>query len=72
MGEWSPFTLSELDWEVLQLYLKHGYGECKLYNTTYFMHALNDKTVLMTLEEFANEAVDYDGRHWKLETKTNK
>ena len=36
MGEWNPYRLNDFEWEVLQLYIKYGYGEAKLYNTTFF------------------------------------
>lgn len=64
MGEWSPFTLNEFEWEVLKLYIKHGYGEVKLYNTSFFTTSLTDETVCMTLKEFAKKAVDYDDFPW--------
>lgn len=64
MGEWSPFTLNEFEWEVLKLYIKYGYGDAKLYNTTFFQCSMTDDTVCMTLKEFAEKAVDYDDFPW--------
>lgn len=64
MGEWSLFTLSEFEWEVLKLYIKYGYGDVKLYNTSFFTSSLTDETVCMTLKEFAEKAFDYDGLSW--------
>lgn len=65
MGEWSPFTLGDFEWEVLKLYLKYGYGDVKLYNTSFFTSSLTDETVCMTLQEFADKAVDYNGSSWR-------
>lgn len=64
MGEWTPFMLNEFEWEVLQLYIKHGHGEVKLYNVTFFETSLTDETVLMTLQEFSEKAVDYENSLW--------
>ena len=64
MGEWTPFMLNEFEWEVLQLYIKYGHGEVKLYNTSFFVSSLTDETALMTLQEFAEKAVDYENVLW--------
>lgn len=65
MGEWTPYTLSEFEWDVLQLYLKHGYGDVKLYNASFFVSSLTDETVMLTLQEFAERATNpYDGMLW--------
>ena len=64
MGEWNPYKLDEFEWEILKVYLKHGYGMAKLYATTFFQCSYNDETVCMTLEEFAEKAVDIDGVRW--------
>lgn len=64
MGEWNPFEMDEFTWNVLQEYLKAGYGETKIYDTTFFSCHLTDETVCMTLYEFAINAVDYDGNLW--------
>ena len=64
MGEWNPFSIDEFSWEVLKLYLKYGYGEVKLYDTTFFNHSLSDETVCLTLKQFAEKAMDYDDVLW--------
>ena len=64
MGEWSPYMLNEFEWEVLKLYIKHGHGDVKLYNTSFFTSSLTDETVLMTLQEFSDKAISYDGKFW--------
>ena len=64
MGEWSPFCLTDFEWEVLKIYLKFGYGERKLYNTTFFNCSLTDETVCMTLQEFAEKATTFEGELW--------
>ena len=68
MGEWNPYKLDEFEWEILKVYLKHGYGMAKLYATTFFQCSYNDETVCMTLEEFAEKAVDLDGVRWMDKT----
>lgn len=65
MGEYNPFAISEFDWEVLKLYIKYGYGEFKLYNTSFFTASLTDESVLMTLNEFADKVTDYNGIPYK-------
>ena len=47
MEEWSPFTLNKFEWEVLKLYIEYGYGDVKLYNTSFFTSSLTDETVLL-------------------------
>lgn len=65
MGEWNPLELDEFTWDVLKVYIKHGYGDCKLYNTTFFNCQLSDETVCMTLQEFYDKAVDYEDNLWR-------
>lgn len=64
MGEWTPYMLNQFEWDVLQLYLKYGHGEVKLYNTSFFVSSLTDETVMMTLSEFAEKATNYGGELW--------
>ena len=64
MGEWNPLKLDDFTWDVLKVYIKHGYGDCKLYNTTFFSCQLSDETVCMTLQEFYDKAVDYKDNLW--------
>ena len=64
MEEWTHFTINEFEWEVLQLYIKYGYGEIKLYDTSFFTSSLTDETALMTLKEFSEKAVDYENVLW--------
>ena len=64
MGEWNPLKLDDFTWDVLKVYIKHGYGDYKLYNTTFFSCQLSDETVCMTLQEFYNKAVDYEDNLW--------
>ena len=58
------YFLDEFSWEVLQLYIKHGFGDMKLYHTSFFA-LLNDDIVLLTLNEYADRAVDCEGKLWK-------
>lgn len=64
MGEFNPFELDEFSWDMLNVYLKHGYGNVKLYDTTSFSCHFSDETVCMTLQEFHDRAVDYEGELW--------
>ena len=64
MGEWSPLELDDFAWDVLKAYIKHGYGDFKLYDTTFFSCHLSDETVCMTLHEFYDKAIDYEGNLW--------
>ena len=64
MGEWNPLKIDDFTWDVLKVYIKHGYGDCKLYNTTFFSCQFSDETVCMTLQEFYDKAVDYEDNLW--------
>ena len=64
MSEWNPIKLHYFTWDVLKVYIKHGYGDYKLYNTTFFSCQLSDETVCMTLQEFYDKAVDYEDNLW--------
>lgn len=64
MGEWNTFEMDEFTWDVLKAYIKHGYGESKLYTTTFFSCHLTDETVCMTLKELYDKAIDYEGSLW--------
>ena len=59
MGEWNPLKIDDFTWDVLKVYIKHGYGDYKLYNTTFFSCQLSDETVCMTLQEFYDEKAFY-------------
>ena len=63
MGEHSYYFLDDFEWEILQLYIKYGYGKAKLYSTSFFQ-CLNDDTVLLTLEEYAERVADVNGKRW--------
>ena len=64
MGEWNPLRIDDFTWDVLKVYIKHGCGDYKLYNTTFFSCQLSDETVCMTLQEFYDKAVDYEDNLW--------
>lgn len=70
MEEWNPYRLNDFEWEMLEVYLKHGYGDCTVYDTLFFCRCLNDQTELLTLSEFAEKAVDYEGILWADKIKT--
>lgn len=56
MGEWNPFVISKMDKEVLDIYIKYGFGCVKMYDTSYFTN-LSDETVCLTLDEFAEKCI---------------
>lgn len=64
MGDCNPLKIDDFTWDVLKVYIKHGYGDYKLYNTTFFSCQLSDETVCMTLQEFYDKAVDYEDNLW--------
>lgn len=57
MEEWSPYRISKMDKEILDIFIKYGLGFMKMYNSTYFTTNLSDETACLTLEEFANKCV---------------
>lgn len=57
----NPFIVDDFTWDVLKAYIKHGYGDLKLYETTFFSCHLTDDTVCMTLCEFYEKAVNHNG-----------
>lgn len=65
MGEWNPLEFDEFAWDVLKMYIKHGYGEAKLYGTTFFSCHMSETTVLMTLDEIYEHAVNHEGKLWR-------
>ena len=70
MGEWNPYRLNDFEWEVLQAYIKYGYGEFKLYNTSFCSCNTTDETVCLTLNQFAEKAVDWEDELWTNKIKT--
>ena len=65
MGEYNPYEIDNFTWEVLQVYIKYGYGGFKLYDTTFFNCGLTDETAVLTLDEYAERVVDYEGNLYK-------
>lgn len=50
MGEGNFYCLDDLSFDVLKCYINYGYGDFKLYQTTFFqIH--NDEMALLTLNE---------------------
>lgn len=56
MGEWNPFVISKMDKEVLDIYIKYGFGCVKMYDVSYFTN-LSDETACLTLDEFAEKCI---------------
>jgi len=59
MGEWNAFKITKMDKEVLDIYLKYGYGFLKMYDALYFTN-LSDETACLTLEEFSEKCIIED------------
>lgn len=59
------YVLDEFGWAVLNTYIKYGYGKVKMYATSFFTCNLSDETACMTLNEFAEKAVDFKGILWR-------
>ena len=61
MGESTGYELDDFEWEILNTYIKYGYGRFKIYDTTFFRCGMTDETIVLTLEQFREKATDYDG-----------
>ena len=35
MDEWNPFKITQMDKEILDIFIKYGYGCQKMYDSTY-------------------------------------
>ena len=57
MEEWNPFKISQIDKEILDIFIKYGYGCMKMYDSTYFHCNLSDETACLTLNEFAEKSI---------------
>jgi hypothetical protein len=64
MCEFNPFKVSELIWDIIQVYLNHGFENVQLYDLIILAPHYTDETVCMTLGEFAEKAIDYDDMLW--------
>ena len=58
MDEWSPYDLSDFEYEVLCLYIKYGYGFMKVYDTTFFT-GNTDESIVLTLDEYKKKVDEY-------------
>lgn len=57
MGEEiNAYFLDDLSFDVLQCYLKYGYGDMKVYDTSFFM-CHSDEQACLTLKEFHDKVV---------------
>ena len=63
MVEWSPYELTDFEYEVLRLYLKHGYQYEFLFDVPFFNTHYTRETVLMNLRQFANHVNKYRKDH---------
>ena len=46
-----------MDKEILDIFIKYGYGCMKMYDITYFHCNLSDETAYLTLNEFAEKSI---------------
>lgn len=59
MGKWNAFKITKMNKEILDTYLKYGYGFLKMYDATYFTN-LSNETACLTLEEFSEKCIIED------------
>lgn len=60
----SPFELTELEWDILRLCIKHGSGDTKLSQSSHFQNKVTVETKDLTLREFAARAKLDNGTLW--------
>lgn len=70
MGEKNPFELDDFTFDLLRVFIKHGFGNMKLYETTCFQCQLCDETALMTLAEFYEKCIPSEFALWRKGNKT--
>lgn len=51
LNELQRFHLNAFEYDILQTYIKHGYGNVKVYHTTFFI-IHDDEIAMMTLQEY--------------------
>lgn len=56
MGEGNIYMIGDLEFDVLKCYIKHGYGDMKIYHSDFFM-IRDDEQAVLTLQEFYERAV---------------
>lgn len=54
--EYDPFEISSFTEDLLNVFINHGYGDMKMYESTCFMTHLTDDTACLTLQEFYDQA----------------
>lgn len=65
--EYNVFEITAFEYDILKVYIKHGYGTVPLKDTTFFnptgyiFEELNSYTV----QEYYDNAIDADGNLWK-------
>ena len=58
MGEdYNKYFLDDFSYEVLECYLKYGYGDAKVYQTDFFM-IYDDEMACLTLNEYYEKATE--------------
>lgn len=62
--EYNYFEVDEFTWDMIKVYLKHGFGNFKIYETTALNSCINDEIAIMTVAEFASKVERYDGTKW--------
>ena len=71
MSEYNPYELDDFGFEVLTAYIKHGYGDFKMYDSTFFSCHLTDETALLTLSEFYKKVIPCEWSEWTEADKYN-
>lgn len=58
----NPYDVSDLAYDVLQVYLDHGYGKNKIYETLFFSNLYqNNDSICLTLNEFKEKIDEFRG-----------
>ena len=58
----SEFDVGDFTFAVLEVHIKYGYGNIKIYESTFF-NAYSDDVAIMTLSEYYEEIKKYREEH---------
>lgn len=58
--EYSPYDVDDMTIAFLEVYIKFGYGDYKLYETWLY---ITDDTAMLTIQEYYNKIMKYKKEH---------
>lgn len=58
--EYSPYNVDDMTIAFLEVYIKFGYGDNRLYETWL---VLTDDTAMLTIQEYYNKIMEYKKEH---------